>query len=650
MACPVLKTLSVSFTAPSPIPANGYRVKWRVVGTSTYTTAVGPFVSSPALVTNVPACENVEGTIEAVCGAVFSAVASFVAAKEETFVCGSSVSGTTSSSSFYIYPRKLVDLNGSADSITINYDVATLPNRINVYNSENALVVTSGWRGTAAYAGPWGATLSTASTGSINFLKSTAGGDQRWYTINAEHAGHASITDSWSATIACATTGGGGGTGGTTPTYAVSASPTTINEGATATFTVTTTNVANGTTLHWTTAGTAVAADFVDNTTFGTVVINNNTGTITRTATNDITTEGSETFTLSLRTGSSVGTVVATSQTVTINDTSLTPATTTIYNATRCDNGASGTIQYNGPNNLTAGVVVKNHLNVCYTIVSVNTGGTANAGYIVSEHSTCNDCTGGTGGTGGGSTTTYYTFNITAGYGSAADACLEGNGVTQIYGYNVAFLDNAVFYSNTALTTPYAGNNLFYKNTATNQWSKIDNTGNNVLEGSCADVGTGGTTGGTTGGGTTGGSTTPTYSMTPSANVVNEGGSFTFNITTTNVANGTVLYWVASGTNISGGDFADNLLSGTVTVNNNAATLTRNIAADLSTEGLENFTIDLKTGSTAGPTVATSSVSINDTSTASGGGMTGIECMCNGQMVFFQGRDTCIGACEEQTT
>lgn len=544
MACPVLKTLNISFTAPSPIPQNGYRVKWRVVGTSTYTTAVGPFVSSPALVTNVPACENVEGTIEAVCGAVYSSVATFVATKEQTFVCGNTVSGSTLSPSFYIYPRKLVDLNGSADSITINYDVSTIPNRINVYNSDNTLVVSSGWKGEASYAGPWGATLSTANTGSLNFLKSTAGGDQRWYTINAEHAGNASVNDAWSATISCVA--GSGGSGGGSATYAVAAAPTSINEGGTATFTVTTTNVANGTTLYWTIAGTPVAGDFADNTTFGTVVINNNTGTITRTASNDLSTEGAETFTLSLRTGSSVGTVVATSPTVTIVDSSTTPSNVTIYNATRCDNGASGTIQYNGSNNLTAGVVVKNHLNVCYTIVSVNSGGTANAGYIVSEHSTCNDCAG-TGGTGGG---------------------------------------------------------------------------------------------------------TPTYSITPSVTSVNEGSSVTFTINTTNVSNNTPLYWIATGSsNFTGADFSDNADYGMVTVQNNTASIVRNITGDGIVEGNETFSVTVRTGSVAGPVVATSAtVTIVDLSSGGGGGMSGVWCTCNGTESFFLGRETCVGACEEQTT
>lgn len=110
------------------------------------------------------------------------------------------------------------------------------------------------------------------------------------------------------------------------PTYSVSASTTSVNEGSSVTFTVTTTNVDNGTTLYWSTntvSGTINTSDFSDSATTGSVTITNGSGTITRTLANDTTTEGSESFQLQIRTGSTSGTIVATSQTVTIGDTSL---------------------------------------------------------------------------------------------------------------------------------------------------------------------------------------------------------------------------------------------------------------------------------------------------------------------------------------
>lgn len=108
--------------------------------------------------------------------------------------------------------------------------------------------------------------------------------------------------------------------------YAVAPNTTTINEGSAVTFTVTTTNLANGTTVYWTNAGTAVAADFSGGVNSGSVTINNNTGSFTLTTVSDATTEGSETIIVQIRTVSTSGTVVATAATVTISDTSRDPA------------------------------------------------------------------------------------------------------------------------------------------------------------------------------------------------------------------------------------------------------------------------------------------------------------------------------------
>jgi hypothetical protein len=111
------------------------------------------------------------------------------------------------------------------------------------------------------------------------------------------------------------------------PTYSVSPSSVNVNEGSTITYTITTTNVDNGTTLYWTNSGTTVAGDFSDSINSGSFTITSNSGTITRALTNDVSTEGSETVILQIRTISTSGTIVATASTVTIGDTSLTPAT-----------------------------------------------------------------------------------------------------------------------------------------------------------------------------------------------------------------------------------------------------------------------------------------------------------------------------------
>jgi len=114
--------------------------------------------------------------------------------------------------------------------------------------------------------------------------------------------------------------------GDATPTYLISASTTSVNEGSNVTFTVTTTNVPSGTTLYWSTntiSGTINGSDFSDAATTGSFTISSNSGSVVRTLANDFTTEGTESFQLQIRTESISGTIVATSATVTINDTSI---------------------------------------------------------------------------------------------------------------------------------------------------------------------------------------------------------------------------------------------------------------------------------------------------------------------------------------
>jgi len=141
---------------------------------------------------------------------------------------------------------------------------------------------------------------------------------------------------------------GGSNTVGTvSPTYSVSGSPTTVNEGTAVTFTVNTTNVASGTTLYWTSSS---ASDTSPSS--GSFTINNNTGTFSTTVLVDSLTEGTETFTASVRTGSISGSVVATSNSITINDTSQTPAPTYSVspNASSVNEGSSVTFNVNTTN------------------------------------------------------------------------------------------------------------------------------------------------------------------------------------------------------------------------------------------------------------------------------------------------------------
>lgn len=126
-------------------------------------------------------------------------------------------------------------------------------------------------------------------------------------------------------------------------TYAISASTTSVNEGDTVTFSVTTQGVPNNTTLYWTTTGGTNSADFTDSATSGSFVINNNAGTITRQLARDATTEGTETFAIEVRTGGTGGSVKATSSSITVNDTSKTPIVSVGVDKSSVDEGGSAT-------------------------------------------------------------------------------------------------------------------------------------------------------------------------------------------------------------------------------------------------------------------------------------------------------------------
>jgi len=93
-----------------------------------------------------------------------------------------------------------------------------------------------------------------------------------------------------------------------------------VDEGSAQTFNVGGANIVNGT-YYWTVETNR--EDFA--TISGTVTVTNNSGSFTASPTADDSTEGPETFTVALRSGSITGPILAISDTVTINDTSLTP-------------------------------------------------------------------------------------------------------------------------------------------------------------------------------------------------------------------------------------------------------------------------------------------------------------------------------------
>jgi hypothetical protein len=99
------------------------------------------------------------------------------------------------------------------------------------------------------------------------------------------------------------------------------------------------------------------------------------------------------------------------------------------------------------------------------------------------------------------------------------------------------------------------------------------------------------------------------YTLTPAANNVNEGSSLTFIVSGSNITNGTY-YWTVSRPE----DFA--VSSGSFTITSNSGSFSVTPTADDSLEGSETFTASIRSGSTSGTILQTSSsVTINDTST-----------------------------------
>ena len=112
------------------------------------------------------------------------------------------------------------------------------------------------------------------------------------------------------------------------PIYNVIARPGTAGEdNVTITFLVSTGYVPNGTTLYWNMSnGNTDANDFTNNIHYGSFTINSEGfGSFTLTTKPDNITDGVESLIVTLRTGSAFGTIVATSNTVKILDSSLSP-------------------------------------------------------------------------------------------------------------------------------------------------------------------------------------------------------------------------------------------------------------------------------------------------------------------------------------
>ena len=164
------------------------------------------------------------------------------------------------------------------------------------------------------------------------------------------------------------------------PTYTISG-PSSISESTTGIFTVSTTNVSNGTILYWTVNHiTSSAADF--NASQGSFTVNNNQGVFGVPVLGDSVDFFNETFTVSVRTTSFTGTIRATSPTVTINDTSPPNPVNVVFSGSAPDASYTAGTTSGGGGTVTGGPYVPGRSNTVN--VTVNFGavlhGTASNG------------------------------------------------------------------------------------------------------------------------------------------------------------------------------------------------------------------------------------------------------------------------------
>ena len=121
------------------------------------------------------------------------------------------------------------------------------------------------------------------------------------------------------------------------------------------------------------------------------------------------------------------------------------------------------------------------------------------------------------------------------------------------------------------------------------------------------------------------GDVAPTYSITPDVLNVDEGGSVVFTATST-LSTQTLYYTVTSPNNaLTDADFISSPTSGSLNITNGSAQIVLYLNSDRSTEGPEKFSVELRSGSTTGTILATSSeVTINDTSLSVGANANGL--------------------------
>ena len=222
--------------------------------------------------------------------------------------------------SYTITPSAASVNEGSSVSFTVNTVNVTGPLYYSTNGTANAADFTDN-----SLTGSFSLVSTGSTTGVGTIVRSiatdfdTESGEQFSITVRTGSTSGPGVTTSSNVTI-----------GDVTPTVNVSESATSVDEGGSVTFTISGSNIPDGTYYYtiYEEEGTIASTDFNPANLNGSFSVSNNSGSVTITIAEDITSEGPDKFKIQIRTGSISGTVIAESNAITINDTSRTPGST----------------------------------------------------------------------------------------------------------------------------------------------------------------------------------------------------------------------------------------------------------------------------------------------------------------------------------
>jgi hypothetical protein len=418
-------------------------------------------------------------------------------------------------------------------------------------------------------------------------------------------------------------------------TVTVTPSTLTPSEGSTITFNVVGTNTPNGTYYYVVEepigAGTITSADFTSGALSGTFSISGNSGSFPITVSRDLTTEGDETFIVSVRSTSISGQILGTSDEIAITDSSLTPVFT--FTPSSINEGTSDnfTVQNIGPDGT-----------YFWTILN---GTTTNADFLATSGSfTVSGSTGGIDdGTGSFGVTALpdrttegsQTFQVQVRSGSVSGPVIITSSISTINDtsltpaftvtpasisegssdtFTVNNLGSAGFYywtilNGTTTNADFVATSGFFTTSTLNGSGSfsvsaaLDYTteGSQTFQVQVREDSIAGPVLVTSSSVTIGDAST-TVTATPSPTTISEGGSTTISVSATSIPTGTYFWTVLNGTTTNA-DFT--AASGSFGVFLNSGNFTVTAATLDGSEGTEFFQVQVREGSTSGTVIAT---------------------------------------------